>query len=682
MGELNSVVFNITKVLWAISWQVSLLVGVIWLISVFSQKASSLFKYWLWSIVLIRLCIPLSLSLSPEFEYKLRGLMSIHKTVITDRTEELSVDNVDGNSMIVAAPQNDAHETAGTAKQIIPNVIVPINMDAIKIYSNILKFPYFIFFIWAIGVITFGVALSVRVFVVNNRFSNIRTIEHTGITNTVQSISDRIGLKQKITLCYLKHAPAFGPAVAGIFKPKLIIPPKMVNEWSSDEIEPIVLHELMHIKRYDLLINYLQMILQVIYFYHPLVWYVNWKIRSINEDVCDDLSLALINNQKKIYTESILNVLMHNIKRPAYQSLSLGFFSKGKKESARRIVRIANSKYRQYSGIQVFSVIMLILIGLFSFSFVGISYPLMKSDLKVIIEGAEVNDGLVKSGMGSFTWEIQDIDTRKYNNDDIYKLNKEGKLSDNPSEYYHYRTSDVFFAFKDTKIRCNQRYREQNPAGEWITRYNQMAFDGEKTDNLYYSSNETNNLIQPRGYIGNNNLIPLSLIDPRYNGLGLLGNSLMSFFQSSQFLQPDLDTPEKVTSIRLIGEELLDNVLCKVLQADLVESDGVITIWIAPDRNYRPKRIELSTKGKIIQVHVVFKKYDRNVWFPDKVTKDSYLIDTDSNEKILEKHSVITIRSDFEINTTVPEDFFELDFPVGLKVYDERIEGVLEITKK
>ena len=103
-------------------------------------------------------------------------------------------------------------------------------------------------------------------FWIKSRFKNVKAIEHTGILKTVQSVSTRIGLKQKITLCYLKHAPTFGPAVAGIFKPKLIIPPRMVNEWSSDEIEPIVLHELMHIKRYDLLINYIQLFLQVIYF--------------------------------------------------------------------------------------------------------------------------------------------------------------------------------------------------------------------------------------------------------------------------------------------------------------------------------------------------------------------------------------------------------------------------------
>ena len=134
-----------------------------------------------------------------------------------------------------------------------------------------------------------------------------------------------------------------------------------------------------------------------------------------------------------------------------------------------------------------------------------------------------------------------------------------------------------------------------------------MAFDGKKTDRLNYNSVDSAGLLKANGYIGDKNIIPVSLIDPRFNSLGLLGNTLMSFFQSTQLLQPDLDAPEKVTSIRLVGEELLDEVLCHVIQADLVESDGVITIWIAPLRNYRPKRIELSYPDKLIQVHTVFK---------------------------------------------------------------------------
>ena len=49
--------------LWSVSWQVSILVAVIWLVDRLSFRASSLFRYWLWMIVVLRLCIPGNLSL-------------------------------------------------------------------------------------------------------------------------------------------------------------------------------------------------------------------------------------------------------------------------------------------------------------------------------------------------------------------------------------------------------------------------------------------------------------------------------------------------------------------------------------------------------------------------------------------------------------------------------------------
>ena len=49
--------------LWSVSWQVSILIGVIWFIDRLSVRASSLFRYWLWCIVLARLCIPVAIEL-------------------------------------------------------------------------------------------------------------------------------------------------------------------------------------------------------------------------------------------------------------------------------------------------------------------------------------------------------------------------------------------------------------------------------------------------------------------------------------------------------------------------------------------------------------------------------------------------------------------------------------------
>ena len=65
METLSSYTGLITSSLWSVSWQVTILAGIIWIVDRLSRRASSLFRYWLWCIVLLRLCVPVNVSL-PE----------------------------------------------------------------------------------------------------------------------------------------------------------------------------------------------------------------------------------------------------------------------------------------------------------------------------------------------------------------------------------------------------------------------------------------------------------------------------------------------------------------------------------------------------------------------------------------------------------------------------------------
>ena len=77
METLFSFAETITRNLWTVSWQVSILVGIIWIVNCLSRKASSLFRYWLWFIVLVRLCMPVILTLTVSVQHYLRLGMDI-----------------------------------------------------------------------------------------------------------------------------------------------------------------------------------------------------------------------------------------------------------------------------------------------------------------------------------------------------------------------------------------------------------------------------------------------------------------------------------------------------------------------------------------------------------------------------------------------------------------------------
>ena len=77
------------------------------------------------------------------------------------------------------------------------------------------------------------------------------------------------------------------PAVTGIFRPVLLMPVDFLSKLSPKSTEHMLLHEFAHIKRGDLYVHGVYMILQIIYWYNPLVWLVSRQMHHLREICCD-----------------------------------------------------------------------------------------------------------------------------------------------------------------------------------------------------------------------------------------------------------------------------------------------------------------------------------------------------------------------------------------------------------
>ena len=60
----------------------------------------------------------------------------------------------------------------------------------------------------------------------------------------------------------------------GIFKPMVLLPASWISELPSDVLEAVIAHELAHLRRWDLPINFMQRLLETLLFFHPAVWWV------------------------------------------------------------------------------------------------------------------------------------------------------------------------------------------------------------------------------------------------------------------------------------------------------------------------------------------------------------------------------------------------------------------------
>jgi bla regulator protein BlaR1 len=77
------------------------------------------------------------------------------------------------------------------------------------------------------------------------------------------------------------------PAVAGLFRPALLLPADFPSGLTPVQTRLILLHELTHLRRLDLPLNWLLCVLQALHWFNPLLWYAFRRLRSDREAACD-----------------------------------------------------------------------------------------------------------------------------------------------------------------------------------------------------------------------------------------------------------------------------------------------------------------------------------------------------------------------------------------------------------
>jgi beta-lactamase regulating signal transducer with metallopeptidase domain len=98
------------------------------------------------------------------------------------------------------------------------------------------------------------------------------------------------------------------PIVVGWLKPLIIVPTSVFLQMNPHQLETILAHELIHIRRYDNLVNFAQSFIEILFFYHPCVWWISAVIRREREFACDDAVTEMFENPHIIYASALANL--------------------------------------------------------------------------------------------------------------------------------------------------------------------------------------------------------------------------------------------------------------------------------------------------------------------------------------------------------------------------------------
>lgn len=316
--HVNSIGKTFAEFAWPLLIRSSVLMLVLllaeWLLR---NKVRAALRYWMWMLVPMQLILPISILSFAKLDYHLWG-----GPAYPGVGETTTVANV------ATMPQrpNITHQPDGV--DAAPGAAAPPRIT----------WQAAIFLIWL------GVVAVMALLLVKQTLSARRIIRQAREANPLMKgilgyCRACIGVRTRVRLKV--SVDATSPIVCGLLCPVILVPRNLALNLGSRHLRSVLLHELAHIKRGDLGLNLLQTVLQIAYFYNPLLWLVNSVIRTVRDQAVDENVLVAVGEEAPWYPETLTNVAELDLKDPG-PGLSLIGLVESKSTLLSRIKHILN----------------------------------------------------------------------------------------------------------------------------------------------------------------------------------------------------------------------------------------------------------------------------------------------------------------------------------------------------
>ncbi len=222
----------------------------------------------------------------------------------------------------------------------------------------------FIVMAWSIGAFIFSLRILSGYWFIAKIKGNALPAEKIW-QERVRQLSTALGISRIVSIAesQLIHAPI----VIGYFKPIILIPVGLISGLSTEQIESIFIHELIHVRRGDYLVNAIQSFVEALYFFNPFVWIISSCIRREREHCCDD-TVIRINGNPLAYVHALATLEEARLSRTGF-AVSL---AENKNQLLNRIKRIMEKSVQRYSGRERIVPVILLVVGLMCASWLTI----------------------------------------------------------------------------------------------------------------------------------------------------------------------------------------------------------------------------------------------------------------------------------------------------------------------
>ena len=204
----------------------------------------------------------------------------------------------------------------------VPNTVTdavasPGSIEESSAFSAMNAISYLLL-IWAAVLVVIAGSLGYSAVVVRRIVNRARPLDTEDWLTPLWEVSDRLSLDEPPRL--LRSEDAKMPFACGLFTPTIVLPAEC-DGWTLDRRRAVLLHELAHVRRHDLVGHTMGRVACAVYWFHPLVWTAAKQLRSESERACDDLALSC-GARATDYAEHLLDIVT-SVRRDATPSVAL-----------------------------------------------------------------------------------------------------------------------------------------------------------------------------------------------------------------------------------------------------------------------------------------------------------------------------------------------------------------------
>ncbi|HEX5733003.1 MAG TPA: M56 family metallopeptidase [Blastocatellia bacterium] len=102
------------------------------------------------------------------------------------------------------------------------------------------------------------------------------------------------------------------PGVWRTRRPVIALPQNVASHLSEEEVEAMLMHEMVHVARWDNLASNLNMLLCCLFWFNPLIWLIDRRLLAEREAACDEKVIEL-GASSTVYAASLLKVFRFSI---------------------------------------------------------------------------------------------------------------------------------------------------------------------------------------------------------------------------------------------------------------------------------------------------------------------------------------------------------------------------------